>query len=335
MMAGRRALRKIQLGRETTAGTNVAATSIWRGVGTIKDDRQQQRVSQDVGIIGGTDEVNQTMLGGTLSVSQTPATFEQFLHVLEASVKTATPAQDGTGDGYIYTYALPTTSAPTIKYYSIEAGDDAQAEEMSYCFVKDWTLQGSGRTAWQLSANWQGREVTTTTFTGALTLPAVSYMNFGLSKIYIDVIGGTYGTTIKSSTLRGANIKYASGIEAKDTADGRLDFSFAQTGQDYTMSGQLEFEHDTIALANKVDWRAMTARKLQIKIEGPTAFTNAGTTYTVPTVLFNLPLRWSNFEKIGEANGNDIVTGSFISAYNVTAAAAGSVIVVAALTAVP
>lgn len=334
-MAGRRSLRKIQLGRESTAGTGVAATTIFRGVGTLKDDFQVVPVSQDVGIIGGTDEVNNPMKGGTLAVSQTPATFEQFLHILEASVKTASPVQDGTGaQPYIYTYAFPTTSGNTIKTYTIEAGDDTGEEEMTYCFVKDWTLSGSGRTAYQLQANWQGREVTPSTFTGALTLPAVNYMNFGMSKFYLDTIGGTFGSTIKANTLRGINIKYASGVEAKDTADGRLDFSFVQ-GTDYVCTGTFEFEHDSVALANKVDWRALTARKIQLKIEGSTAFASAGTTYSVPTCIINLPIRWSNFEKIAEANGNDIVTGSFMSKYNSTAAAAGSIIVVADLSAVP
>jgi hypothetical protein len=334
-MAGRRALRKIQLGRESTAGTGVAATAIWRGKGTILDTRTVERVSEDVGIVGGTDATNTSMLGGSLNITQTPATFEQFLHVLEASIKTATPGADGAGTDFIYTYAFPTTSANTIKTYTIEGGDDTQEEEMTYCFVKDWTLQGSGRNAWQLSANWQGREVTLSTFTGALSLPAVNYMNFGLSKVYIDAIGGTFGTTIKGNTLRGANIKCVSGVEAKDAADGRLDFSFAQTGQDYALTGQLEFEHDAIALANKVDWRAMTPRKLQIKIEGSTAFGTPGTAYSVPTVILNLPIKWSNFEKIGEANGNDIVTGSFFSAYNGTVAAGPVVIVAVELAAVP
>lgn len=333
-MAGRRSLRKVQLGRESTAGTEVNATSIWRGLGTLLDTRQQQRVSQDVGIIGGTDEVNQVMLGGSIALTQTPATFEQFLHILEMSVKTATPAQDGAGTDYIYTYAFPTTSGNTIKTYTVEGGDDTGEEQMLYSFCKDWTLSGSGRTAWSLAANLQGREVAPGTFTGALSLPTVNYMNFGLSKLYIDTTGGTYGTTIKSNTLRMANIKFTSGIEAKDTADGRLDFSFAQ-GTEYQCTGQLEFEHDSIALANKVDWRAMTARKLQIKIEGTTAFATPGTTYSVPTCILNLPLRWSNFEKIGEANGNDIVTGSFFSAYNTAIAGAGSVINVVELSAVP
>ena len=332
-MAGRRSLRKIQIGRESTAGTAVAATKIYRGVGTIKDDFEVVPVSQDVGIVGGTDEVNNPKKGGSLSFSQTPAMFELFLDVLEASVKTATPSADGAGTDYIYTYAFPTTSGNTIKTYTIEGGDDTGEEEMAYCFVKDWTLSGNGRTQYQLQSNWQGREVTASTYTGALALPTVNYMNFGMTKFYLDVIGGTYGSTIKSNTVRSINLKYASGIEAKDTADGRLDFSFAQ-GTDYVCTGTIEFEHDSIALANKVDWRALTARKAQIKIEGSTAFATPGTTYSVPTAIFNLPIRWSNFEKISEANGNDIVQGSFMSKYNVTAAGAGTIIVAVELSSI-
>lgn len=335
MMAGRRSLRRIQLGRESTAGTGVAATTIFRGVGTIKDNFQVVPVSQDVGIIGGTDEVNNPMKGGGLAVSQTPATFEQFLHILEASVKTVTPAQDGTGTDYIYTYPFPTTSGNTVKTYTIEGGDDTQEEEMTYCFVNDWTLSGNGRTAYQLQANWQGREVTPSTFTGSLNLPAVNYMNFGMTKFYLEALGGTFGTTLKSNTLRSINLKYASGIQAKDTADGRLDFSFIQ-GTDYVCTGTMEFEHDSVATANKVDWRALTARKIQYKIEGSTGtFGTPGTTYSKPTCLIDLPIRWSNFEKIGEVNGNDIVQGSFMSKYNVTDAIAGSILVAVELATIP
>ncbi len=54
-MAGARALRKLQFGKETTAGTNVDATTIWRGMGTIKDEREVVFPAEDVGILGGTD----------------------------------------------------------------------------------------------------------------------------------------------------------------------------------------------------------------------------------------------------------------------------------------
>jgi len=36
-MPGIKALRKIQLGKETVAGTIVAATDIWRGMGTLQN----------------------------------------------------------------------------------------------------------------------------------------------------------------------------------------------------------------------------------------------------------------------------------------------------------
>src|SRR3989304_3734011 len=194
MMAGRRSLRKIQIGRETTAGTAVAATVIWRGIGTILDNIQIQRVSEDVGIIGGTTRTNVPMKGGSLAISQTPATFEQLLHILEMSVKTVAGSQDGAGTDYIYTYAFPTTAGNAIKTYSIEGGDDNEVERMAYCFVKDFTLSGNGRTAYQLQANIQGSAPALGAFSAGLSLLAVNNMNFGLTKIYQEAIGGPLGT---------------------------------------------------------------------------------------------------------------------------------------------
>jgi len=332
-MAGRKSLRRIQLGREVTPGTEVNATSVWRGIGTLLDTRKIERVNEDIGTIGGTTKTNQPMKGGSLNMSQL-ATFEQFLHILEASVKTATPAQDGAGTDYIYTYALPTTSGNTVKTYTIEGGDDAGEEQMLYSFVKDWQLTGTGRNGWQLSANWLGRSVEPGTFTSMPALAAVNYMNFGMTKVYIDAIGGTIGTTQKSNTVRMIDLKFDSGVQPKDTADGRLDFSFHQ-GTEYKFTGRIEFEHDSISIAQKVAQRAQTPQLMQIKIEGSTNFATPGTTYSVPTVLVNMPFVWTNFEKLGEANGNDIVQGSFFSAYDTTAAAAASVVDVVELATVP
>ena len=44
-MAGAKVGSQIQLGRETTPGTAVAATTIWRGVGgNLKDERRRSRL---------------------------------------------------------------------------------------------------------------------------------------------------------------------------------------------------------------------------------------------------------------------------------------------------
>ena len=111
----------------------------------------------------------------------------------------------------------------------VEGGDEIGEEQMLNCFCKDWTLVGSGRNGYQLSANLQGGTVTPAAFTGDPGLISHSNMNFGMTKFYIDAVGetGAPGITQVSNTVRGLNFKYK-GFQAKDTADGRLDYSFAQ-----------------------------------------------------------------------------------------------------------
>ena len=53
-MAGIKALRKLQFGRETTAGTITTPTFIWRGMGTIADTREVKFPQEDIGYLGGT-----------------------------------------------------------------------------------------------------------------------------------------------------------------------------------------------------------------------------------------------------------------------------------------
>lgn len=330
MMAGRRALRRLQFGPESTSGTLVAATKIWRGMGTILDNILIERVAEDVGNLGGSTRTTNPMTGGSLALDAIPATFEQFPHLLEASIKTVTGVQDGVGDGYIYTYPFPTTAAQTIKTYTWEGGDDQEAERFGYGFVPDWTMTGTGRRPWLMSGNVQGRAVELHAFTGSLPLPAVNDMQFGMTKLYIDAIGGTWGTTLKSNTLRTATLKYTSGMVAKNTADGRLDFSFVQSVAP-TITLDVEFEHDGTATAQKANWRAQTPVLIQLKNESAVPFTTPGTVYSTPTCIFNLAGYWENFGKIGEANGNDILQGKFVVAYNATAAKFGQVIVVNSL----
>ena len=47
-MAGIKRLRKLQFGKETTAGTPVPATTIWRGTGTLEDKREPYFPDEDI-----------------------------------------------------------------------------------------------------------------------------------------------------------------------------------------------------------------------------------------------------------------------------------------------
>ena len=334
MAEGIKALRKIQLGRETTAGTAVAATTRWRGMGAIQDDRVVEFPEEDVGILSGTDRSYVSKLAASISFDSVPATFEQLPHIFEAGIMTDTAAADGGGSGYIYQYDVPTTAANTIKTYTIEGGDNIQAEEMEYSFVKDFSISGNAGEAWMASANWTGRQVSKASFTaaGSASIPDVEEILTSKTKLYIDNATGTAGTTQVSNTVLSFDLSGNTGWQEVFTADGNLYFSFAKhTMPEFTLN--VTFEHNSTAVAQKDAWIAETAKVLQLKGEG-SAFTTAGT-YTYKTAILELPGKWESFESLGEQDGNDIVSGTFRVRYNSDVGHAGRFIVVNDLSALP
>ena len=93
-----------------------------------------------------------------------------------------TGSQDGTGSGYVYTWALATNSTNTLYFYTIETGDNQEEEEAAYCFVESFKLTGTQKEGVMMSAEWLGRQVATGTFT-ALTagdMTSVDEMIFGM-----------------------------------------------------------------------------------------------------------------------------------------------------------
>jgi hypothetical protein len=329
-----KALRKLQLGREVTAGTAVAATAIWRGMGAIEDQRETVFVAEDIGYLSGVDRTYVPKLLGALALDSVPATYEQLPHLLEMAIKAiGTGAADGTGSDKIYDYVLPTTAANTIKTYTIEGGDDQEVEEMEYSHAQDLSLDGKGGEALMMSATLRGRQVAVSAFTGSLAAPTVEEILFSKGKLYIDTVASTFGSTIKSNTLLDMGLKITTGWIPVWAADGQLYFSFVKSvGPEVVLS--LTFEHDSIGAAEKAKWRAQTPSLIQLKFVG-NAVQTAGTTYTTKTLIINLAGKWEKFSSLGEQDGNDTIQGTFRARYNATAAAFGNIVVVNELTAVP
>ena len=333
MAYGIRALGQVQLGREGTAGTPVAATTIWRGRGMIQDDRVIKFPSEDVGILTGTDRSYIPKLGGSLLLESVPATFEQIGHVLSMGVKEAAASADGAGSDFIYEYIFPTTAANTIKTYTILTGDNNEAETMEYCFVTDFTLTGDEGEAWMIAANVIGRQVAVGTFSATAPIPTVEEMLFQKTRLYIDAATASWGGTIKSNTLLAAQFTYKTGNKAIFAADGNLYFS-AHKSVMPEIRLKLTFEHDTIGAAQKILARAQTAQKIRLDIAG-SALTSAGTTYSTKKCIIDVVGKYEKFNKIGERNGNDIIELELLGRYNADAASAGLIYVVNELAAIP
>ena len=333
-MAGVRALRRIQLGAESTGtpGTAVAATTRLWANGTIEDLRTVTFPQIDVGLLSGTDDQYVSKYLAAIT-TEGELSFEQGPYFCEAGIDNIAPTTD-TGSGYIYTYTISTTAQGAPRTYTIEGGDDQEAEEMEYAFVKDMTFSGVPGEAWKISANWTGRQASTTTFTASTDapIPTVEYALFSKTKLYIDETTDTIGTTLKSNTLLGAELKLTTGFQEVPAADGELYFSFIKQVMPEAIL-TITFEHDGTATAEKAKWRAGTARQIRLNCLG-TALTSAGA-HTYKTFRINLAGKWEKFEKIDEQDGNDIIKATFRARYNSTAALFGSVLFVNELSALP
>lgn len=333
-MPGIDALRKTQLGRESTAGTAVAATDIWRGMGVITDETIVTYPDERVGIAGGVLRSYIANTGGTIPL-EGDATYEQLHYVFDSSFYLATATTDASS-AFIRTYNAQYTSTDPVattdlQTYTIEAGDNQQAYQMAYSFCTDFNITGDAGaedSSLKLTANFEGRTVETTDFTASLSLADVETILFRKGELYIDPTSDTVGTTQISQTLFGMDLNVTTGWRSYPAADGRTDFSFAKwTGSEITL--QVTFEHNSTAVTEYNNWKNEVERAVQLKFTGSAlSTTDAGATYDTKTLIINLWGKWESFDALSENEGNDQAVGTLRVGYSTTAAQKAQFIVV-------
>lgn len=329
--AGIRKLRKILIGAEATTdpGTEVNATTYLRYTGVPEDARETVHPDEDVGYLWGVDRSYASKQLGIFQI-QGEATFEQLPYFLNAGIMGTTPTTDS-GSGYIWTYTLPQTDTDPVYTYTLEGGDNIEAEVMTYGFIPEMTLSGEVGQSWMIDATWNGRTIASSSFTTGLSLPTVTEMLFTKTKLYIDPTTDTIGTTQITNTIINANLSLSLWRPVW-TADGNLYFSFVKCSQPEATL-QMTFEHNSSAIAQKALWRLNTARLIRLKCEGA-ALSSSGT-YTYKTLIIDLAGSWVKFDKLDEVDGNDVIGCEFKVGYNSTYAKAGQIIVVNELSALP
>lgn len=216
-MPGIRKLGKIQLGQESTAGTKVNATAIWRGTGTVEDQREIITPDENVGYLAPLDRTYCPKYAAAMTLDDTPATFEQILYPLNAGIKAVTSgAADGGGSGKVYAFALPTTTANTIKTFSVEAGDNQAVEYGTYGFVNTLKLSGKPGEALMVSSDWMLRDCdynqyaadTSISFTstGSVIHRASGWANFAAGQAVAVTGTANNNTTFTISSISSGSI---------------------------------------------------------------------------------------------------------------------------------
>lgn len=260
-------MNKTALGRESTFGTGVAATTIYRApFAMVENASERVIVDENVGLLVQAERAYDIKHAGRLAMPATELTFEQVLHILEAGVKAATPTGSGT---YTYTYAYPTdNSVPTPKSYTIETYNslaDVDALEMNGCLVEEFTFEANAQEAWKMSATWFGRRPVTTTPTTLSTLVTVEEALLPKTLLYIDATGGTVGTTQKTGVLMGVQVRVRTGLVPLPVGDGNLYHpTYKWTKPEITYTLTVELEKDGSASVVKTARAARDASTVQL-----------------------------------------------------------------------
>lgn len=325
---GIRALRKIQLGQETTAGTAVVATTLWRGQGVLTDARELAVVEEDIGQLIPLNRMYEPYKLAEIKLDDTPATFEQLPYILACGVENVvTGVADGSGAGKIYTYDISPTTTQTPKTLTIEAGDNQRVDEMEYSFVSEWSLAGASKEALMMGATFVGRQATDAEFTEGQSAPTVEEMLFGEGKLYIDTT--TIGTTQQTTTWLGFKLNMKTGHSPQFTGDGDTFFAGIKSAAP-EVTGEITLVHDSFAETEITAARAQTTRLVRMIFEG-SAFT-AGMTYSKKTLKIDLGVVYTKVPDVGEKDEQTIVTLPFRMVYHTTATVGGQITVVNTLT---
>ena len=316
LTVGIRKLRRVQLGRETTTapGTQVDTTTYWRGPANgIEDQRAFNEVDEDVGVLTGLDRTYNASILGAIAFDASPLTVDQSPYIFNASMEVGSASADGSGSGQIWAYNMPSTTQLAINTYTIEAGDNIQAESLTHSFVNDFTISGTGQEALMIAANWMGQQVANDSFTTTAAIPTEpETIVFNKGKLYIDPT--TIGTTQVTATLLSMEFNYTSGWTPIFTADGNLYFTgIKNIGP--TAELTLTMEHNATSVTEKTAWRNQTRRLVRLIWEG-SALNTAGTTYTYKTFILDVKGKYTNVDVLGEENGNNVLSFTLMGRAN-------------------
>ena len=183
-MAGRKTLRSIRMARETSNGTRATPRYLWRGVGDwVVDKREIVKVEEMIGVSGGSDRTYTPKLFASADIAETEATFEQ-LPVLFYSLGltpragyntfgTRVPALYTGLSGSVWRYGLdvPSTVFPTTYSYTIESGDNVEAQVALYAVTEELKLTFNAGEAAKISASMVAQYGTRTNAVGSFSAP--------------------------------------------------------------------------------------------------------------------------------------------------------------------
>lgn len=310
-VAGLKALRRIQIGKETTKGTDHAATARLIGKLDMSPDYKFYRPDDmDTGRLSSYERSD--IVGEMVKASfESDANYEQLGYLLGMAIKGGVTA---TGGASPYTWAfLPNlTAINDPDTYTIEYGDDHKCYQSTYCFAKSLELSGQIDDVVKVKADIAGQSMVASTFTGSLSNPTtLNAVKVGTGKLYIDTSWATLGSTQKENTLVDFSWKLSEGITPIKKIDGSL--SYADRVE---KKRHVEFE---ITLGhNSVYDDIVTALLAQSRVFARLEFTGPVITGGADKLTLDGCYVVDNPNSLSDQEGQDVVKVKLISIYDPT-----------------
>lgn len=266
-MANRFAM-KYQFGVETTAGTAVAAdTMLLADPKPLAPDRRPVYPPAAIGVRADAfaAKIYQYLAQDTLTFSH--GYFQALPVLFSCGLKGGvTPAEQTTSQAdYLWDHTPAMTGSNGLQTITLEEGDDTQAYETEYVQFERIRIAGTiaqdqGESPVTIEADYYGRQVSATTFTAALTIPSVEWMNAKMARFYLDTAWAGVGSTEKTALLRGFDIEILTGAHPKMLGSGNAYFDAVGQGP-VMVTGAFTLERGANSDAI---WDALRSQALQV-----------------------------------------------------------------------
>jgi len=324
---GSRAFSKLQWGLESVNGTAVAAdTMLLAAPMPILPDRQAQFPMDMAGVKARSaqgPQLYEYLVRNTLSWDNDHPPYFQVLPMLfSCGIKgNVTPVEQNPSEGdYLWTFTPSLTATNDPDSITLEAGDDVQAYECEYTMFDRYRIAGEiaqdgvGSPV-NIDADFFARQWTTTTFTGALSLPSTELMAAKVTSFYLDTTWAGVGGTQKTGLLRSYDIEILTGVKWIFAGDANKYFN--NHAEEYLdVRGTFVFEGNSDADAIFDAFQAASLQVLRLQVTG--AQIGVGDNHSM---ILDIGGAWVDVTPMGqEDRGNNLHTATFQGYYDQTGA---------------
>ncbi|MCP4415961.1 MAG: hypothetical protein GY805_05020 [Chloroflexi bacterium] len=294
-MAGELWRGAFQIGKETTAGTTVAAT---RKMYFGPDSRlaRERAARPHKFATASRDNVRALTLGST-EISGTvtmPLSASELIELLLMSIRADVAGVLQTA-AYLWTF----TPGTSLNAATLEWDDGARVWEAGGCYVNSLKFSGNVREGATVEAEIFGMNLAATTLTAALSDRTPDFIEGWETKMFVDNLGATPGTTQVTGTLINWEVEINNQLGRKYFAENTQDVGSITTGE-LEIKAKLMFEaSNAAALTEFNNWDGVTERLVRLDFGNNEQI--AGSEYKY--VKLDIPGAWDAFDLGGSDEG--------------------------------